>query len=463
MKQSLLLCLLWLCCTPFAALAQQTAPADPNSEQYKAREQLAYSLGVLAYIYGFPLVKMEQVRQQSTQQSNVSPNEFRHRRRLQTQQDRVVVSPNNDTVYSSAWLDLSQEALVLHTPEANGRYCSYAFYDAWTNNFHVISKRNTRDVAADYLITGPNWKGTVPKGLTRIATPTNSVWLLVRTLIADDKDWPGVIALQDGIKLQSLNKWQSKTPAPQATAAKPATPAQPNRNPLAFFEQFGMLLQRNPPPASDAALLNQFALIGLSVKDGFVPAQINEATKAGLQRAIPAARQIITASRADQAVKRVNGWLMVNKGGTFGDEYLFRAYVAEKGIGQLIPEEASYMTTDVDGAGQPLNGANKYVLRFPKGQLPPAHEFWSLTLYAADFFFVENPINRFAIGDRTRGLQYDADGSLTIYLQNEAPPGKESNWLPAPKGDFNLSLRAYLPKPEMLNNSYQPPAVQRVK
>ena len=239
MKRFLLLCLLWLCCTPFAALAQQTAPADSNSEQYKTREQLAYSLGVLAYIYGFPLVKMEQVRQQSMQQSNVSPNELRHRRRLQTHQDRVVVSPNNDTVYSSAWLDLSQEALVLHTPETKGRYCSYAFYDAWTNNFHVISKRNTRDVAADYLITGPNWKGAVPKGLTRIATPTNSVWLLVRTLIADDKDWPGVIALQDGIKLQSLNQWQSKTPAPQRTAAKPAAPAQPNRSPLAFFEQFG--------------------------------------------------------------------------------------------------------------------------------------------------------------------------------------------------------------------------------
>ncbi|MBI1760733.1 MAG: DUF1254 domain-containing protein [Acidobacteria bacterium] len=461
MRNLLLFCSLLLCGAPFGVRAQQAKNSDTGSEQFKAREQLAYALGVLAYIYGFPLVKMEQVRQQSMQQSNVSPNEFRHRRRLQTQQDRVVVSPNNDTVYSSAWLDLAQEPLVLHTPVTKGRYCSYAFYDAWTNNFHVLSKRNTRDAAADYLLTGPNWKGTIPKGLTRIPAPTNSVWLLVRALIADEKDWPGVIALQEGIKLQTLSQWQSKTPS-QTPPAKSSAPAAQARAPLAFFEQLGALLQRNPPPATDAALLDQFALIGLSVKDGFVPAQLDEATKAGLQRAIPAARQIITASRADQALKRVNGWLVVTKGGTFGDEYLFRAFVTEKGIGQLIPAEAAYLTTDVDGAGQPLNGAHEYVLRFAKGQLPPAHEFWSLTLYAADFFFIENPLNRFAIGDRTRGLQYDADGGLTIYLQNEAPAGHETNWLPAPKGDFNLSLRAYLPKPELLNNSYQPPAVQRV-
>lgn len=459
MRKIILLLMLVVCCAQSFTLAQQATKPEPPSEQFKAREQLAYTLGVLAYIYGFPLVKMEQMRQQSLAQSGASVNEFRHRRRLQTHQDRIVVSPNNDTVYSSAWLDLAQEPLVLHLADAQGRYCTYAFYDAWTNNFKVISRRQARE-AAGYAIVGPQWKGALPKGVTRIEAPTNAVWLLVRTLITDDKDWPGVIALQDAIRLQTLSQWDSKTPPAKNQAPAPTNQA---RSPLAFFEQLGDLLQRNPPPASDAALLNQFALIGLSVKNGFAAAQLNEATKAGLQRALPAARQIITASRADQSLPRVNGWLVVTRGGTFGDEYLFRAYVAEKGIGQLIPAEASYLTTDLDGDGQLLNGANKYVLRFAKGQLPPAREFWSLTLYAADFFFIENLINRYAIGDRTRGLKYDADGSLTIYLQHEAPPGNESNWLPAPKRDFNLSLRAYLPKPELLNNRYQPPAVQRVK
>ncbi|MCG3160698.1 MAG: hypothetical protein JMDDDDMK_01767 [Acidobacteria bacterium] len=396
-------------------------------------------------------------------------NELRHRRRLTTWQDRNVVSPNNDTVYSNAWLDLTREPVMLHTPAARGRYCSYAFYDAWTNNFRVVSARTSRDADADYAITGPQWKGVLPKGVTRIESPTNTVWLLIRTLIVDEQDWPGVIALQDGMKLAPLSEWRSKATAVKAqTVANAQTtaatkPPAANSDPLAFFEQMGALLRRDPPPVSDAAFLDQFALIGLSVKDGFAAERLDAATRAGLLRAIPAARKMLATMKGDQALRRAGGWLLVTRGGAFGDEYLFRALVAEKGLAQLVPEEASYLTTDMDGDGQPLNGANKYILRFPKGQAPPAHSFWSLTLYAADFFFVENPINRYALGDRTRGLKYDADGGLTIYLQHEAPPGNESNWLPAPRGDFNLNLRAYLPKPELLNNSYQPPAVQRVK
>jgi hypothetical protein len=463
MRRTVLSCtLLALLCAPPLARAQEAVKLDQASEQAKAHEQFAFSLGVLAYIYGFPLVRMEQIRQQALAQAGVGVNQFRHRRRLATPQDRTVVSPNNDTVYSSAWLDLAREPLILHMPAANGRYCSYAFYDAYTNNFKVISKRTNRDAAADYAITGPQWKGALPKGVVRIEAPTNSVWLLVRTLIVDENDWLGVQALQERMKLVPLSAWGNP-----ATAAKPPTAANDQmpatRGTLDFFEQMGALLRRNQPPASEAVLLDQFAAIGLSVKDGFDADRLNAATRTGLLRAIPAARQIITTMKGDQTLRRVNGWLLATKGGEFGDDYLFRAIIAEKGIGQLVPEEASYLVTDVDGDGQPLNGAHKYILHFPKGQLPPAHEFWSLTLYAADFFFIENPINRYALGDRTRGLKYAADGGLTIYLQHEAPSGNEANWLPAPRGDFNLSLRAYLPKAELLNNSYTPPAVQRVK
>lgn len=461
MRRSMLVAL--LLATLLLAPVTPARQDDARSEAYKASEQLAFSLGVLAYIYGFPLVRMEQVRQQALAQSGVSVNEFRHRRRLTTPQDRTVVSPNNDTVYSSAWLDLAREPLILHTPDAKGRYCSYAFYDAYTNNFKVISKRTNRDAEADYAIIGPQWKGALPRGVARIDAPTNSGWLLVRTLIADESDWPGVQALQERMKLVPLSEWGNKTATAKTQTAAATKQTQTNRDPLAFFEQMGALLQRHPPPTSEAVLLNQFAAIGLSVKDGFNAQHLDQATKTGLLRGIAAARQMITTMKGDQSLRRVNGWLLATKGGAFGDEYLFRAIIAEKGIGQLIPEEASYLVTDIDGEGQPLNGASKYVLRFPKGALPPAHEFWSLTLYAADFFFIENPINRYALGDRTRGLKYEADGSLTIYLQHEAPLGNEANWLPAPKGDFNLSLRAYLPKPELLNNSYRPPAVQRVK
>lgn len=464
-KAFLIFTLQALLCVPPSVLAQ-THHGDTNSEAYKAREQYAFSLGVLAYIYGFPLVRMERNRQVAMAQAGVGVNTLRHRRRLAGPQDRTVVSPNNDTVYTAAWLDLAREPLILHTPPNKGRYCSYAFYDAWTNNFKVISNRNVNNAdraGADYAITGPQWKGILPRNLTRIEAPTNSVWLIVRILIVDENDWPGVQALQAGMKLAPYSEWGNREAATNQPTAAPAKPAQQESDPLGFFRQMGALMQRNPPPASDAAMLNQFADIGLSVKGGFDAEHLDEATRAGLRRAISAAQQMLTTMKGDQTLRRVNGWLLATKGGTFGDEYLFRALVAEKGIGQLIPEEASYMLTDIDGDGQPLNGANKYTLHFPKGAWPPAYSFWSLTLYAADFFFVENPIKRYAIGDRTPGLKYDADGGLTIYLQHEAPPGKESNWLPAPEGDFNLSLRAYLPKPELLNNSYQPPAVRRVK
>lgn len=443
-----------------ASLSVSSFARIAENDAEKAREQLAFVLGVQAYIYGFPLVRMEQIRQQALAQAG-GVNQFRHRRRLQTHEDRIVVSPNNDTVYSSAWLDLAHGPLVLHTPAAKGRYCSYAFYDAYTNNFNVISKRNAPDSPSDYLIAGPGWKGEPPRGMGLVMAPTNSVWLLVRTLIVDNDDWPEVAALQEKMTIAPHGARQNNAVAMGAKSA--AAAASGERDSLAFFAQMGELMQRNPPPASEAVFINQFALIGLSLDRGFEQAKLDEPTKAGLRRAIGAAREIITASRADQSLQRANGWLVVTRGGSFGVEYLFRAFVAEKGIGQLIPGEASYYTTDLDGDGRPLNGANKYVLRFPKGQLPPVHEFWSLTLYASDFFFVKNQINRYAIGDRTRGLKHDADGGLTIYIQHESPVGRESNWLPAPPGDFNLSLRAYLPKPEILNNSYKPPAVKRVE
>jgi hypothetical protein len=461
MKKILLLCF-WWGCLPLTPLAQPAAAPDTNSEQYQAREQLAYVLGVQAYLYGFPLVRMEQVRQQSLAQSGAAINALLHRRRLQTHQDRVVVSPNNDTVYSSAWLDLANEPLVLHTPDAQGRYCSYALYDAYTNNFQVISKRNARAAATDYVLVGPRWRGVLPKGVTRINAPTDAVWLLVRTLIADESEWPAVRALQAQMKLAPLSQWGKQIATAPLPAATPKTVAPNAAAPLAFFEQLGALLQRNPPPVTEAALLHQFALIGLSAKDGFVPTQLDEATKAGLVRALPAARQIIANLKLEHSLQRVNGWQLATRGGAFGNDYLLRAVVADMGIGQLVPAEACYLTTDVDGDGQPLTGAHRYVLRFAKAALPPAREFWSLSLYGADYFFVANPLNRYALGDRTRGLQYDADGGLTIYLQHDEPSGHAANWLPTPAGAFNLNLRAYLPQPELLRNQYQPPAVRRV-
>jgi hypothetical protein len=267
-------------------------------------------------------------------------------------------------------------------------------------------------------------------------------------------------------------KPEPRPPLPALTPDKtlpaltqPGSPAP--AGPLAFYEQLGRFLRDDPPPASDAGLLGMFRRIGLSVEKGFDGASLDAATKRGLERALKAGEEIVIA-RAKQAGKRVNGWDMppVESTGTWGTDYLLRAAIAWQSIFVNNPAEMYYPVALVDGAGRPLDGSkNRYVLRFEKGQLPPVEAFWSVTLYdAAERLMVENPIHRYAIGDRTPGLKYEPDGSLTLYIQRDSPgKERESNWLPAADGRFFLMLRAYLPKEAMLDGSYRVPAVERVE
>lgn len=230
-------------------------------------------------------------------------------------------------------------------------------------------------------------------------------------------------------------------------------------HPLLFYKTMTDLIQQNPPPLCDKVLLDQFKPIGIDVKTGFHSEQLDSATIAGMTRAAKDAQQIIELGSLGGT--DTNGWIIGYDTGTYGDQFLLRAVVAYSGLGANVPTEELYARTFMDGAGRQLNGKSSYVLHFNKEQLPNVYGFWSLTMYGADLYLVPNPIHRYSIGDLTKGLVYNKDGSLDIYIGQKAPQGKQSNWLPSPAGRFNLVLRMFAPKPSMLSVAYQVPPVVR--
>ena len=442
-----------------------TEPAAPPPSPEQLREELAYTLGVQAYIYGFPVVEMYKTRSlrvNDPKQDEATLNQFIHFRRLRDHRDRAVVSPNNDTLYSSAWLDLAPGPVVLSVPDAGGRYRVFQFLDFWTNNFASIGKRTNGSGAADYAVVGPGWQGDLPRGLKRIDAPTNAVWLLGRTLVDGPDDLAAVHALQDQSTLTPLAAWGKTNPPP--TAAPPKPIPFDLSDPLKFFEFLNAGLRENPPPPRDAGLMALFGPINVGPDKPFRADQLDAATAQGLRRAVETGRRLVEAGPV-KSPPPVNGWHFPPRNvGNFGDDYLLRATTAMKLLGALPPEEAVYPTAQTDDHNQPLDGMHRYVLRFEKGQAPPADAFWSVTLYRLpDRLLADNPLGRYSIGDRTKGLAYGTDGSLELYIQRDSPgKDRESNWLPAPEGPFCLTLRAYLPRKELLAGTWKVPAVRRV-
>ncbi|WP_085507199.1 DUF1214 domain-containing protein [Thalassobacillus devorans] len=231
---------------------------------------------------------------------------------------------------------------------------------------------------------------------------------------------------------------------------------------LDFFKTMTDLMILNPT-MNNEALEKQFEPIGIDLTYGFDANKLDPETIAGLDRAAKDAFQIITNGLEESNPKNVNGWLVVTGLGTYGDRFLWRAFVAFSGFGVNVDEESTLIRAFTDDQGNELNGKNNYILHFNKDQLPPVEAFWSVTMYGSDFYLVPNEINRYAIGDRTEGLEYNEDGSLDIYIQKDRPINNVSNWLPAPEGDFNLVLRMYQPFARILNGTYEVPGVKRVR
>jgi hypothetical protein len=431
------------------------------------RENYAYSLGIQAYIYGYPLVTMERTRQLQSllelpcgQEFTIS-NVFFEYNDLFTPEDRDVVSPNVDTIYSIAWLDLKREPVVLNVPDTNDRYYVMQLLDAWTNNFASIGRRTTGTGAGKFAIVGPDWKGILPSGINAVKAPTNTVWILGRILVKGEEDLDNARAIQKQFTLTSL--YGKKTP----TVIKPANTLLLDNNvedlpALIFFKTMTDLMILNPVVGNEA-LEKQLEYIGIDLTYGFDAAKLDRETIAGLNRAAIDAFEIIENSQEAVNPEYINGWIVITGLGIYGYQFLKRAYIAFSGLGANVDEEAIYPRAFTDEQGNQLNGQYKYILHFDKDHLPPVEAFWSLTMYGADFYLVPNEINRYAIADYTPGLVYNEDGSLDIYIQKDRPINNESNWLPAPEGDFNLVLRLYQPAAKVLNGSYEIPGIKRVQ
>jgi len=298
------------------------------------------------------------------------------------------------------------------------------------------------------------------------------VWILGRTYCTGTpEDYKAVHALQDKYSLVPLSAYGKPYTPPKGTVDPEVdmkTPVRDQVNKMdagAYFKLLAKLMKDNPPAKEDAPMVEKMAKIGIVPGKDFDVAKLDPAVAKVLQ-GVPKLGVEKIMAQFKNAGTEVNGWRIFTKTGVYGTDYVQRAFVTAIGLGANRPQDAVYPTSEVDGAGKPYSGANKYVMHFPKGQTPPADGFWSLTMYNGDYFFVENPLNRFTLSPR-KALKYHEDGSLDLYLQNESPgKDKESNWLPAPKDKFVLMLRLYWPKekdPSILDGTWKPPAAKQVQ
>ena len=448
--------------------------ASPPAALPAITEAEAYAIGIDAYTYAYPLVLMELTRRVATTVARpdgallrAPMNQFAHATAYPDAGFKDVVRPNADTLYSMLWFDVGQEPLVLALPDTGGRYHVIPFMDMWTDVFAALGTRTTGNGGGLFALVGPRWKGSLPAGMRAIVSPTEVGWIIGRIQTNGAADYGHVHGLQAGLEAAPLPAW-GQAQAGGAGRVDPAidmgAPAEQvsRLEPGAFFALFAELMKRHPPHAADHAVLLRLERLGLVAGQGFELARADPAVQRALARAAPDAYQRMI-DRGNALRQQRHGWTRAaGMTGTYGNDYLLRAFTAYRGLGALPPEEAIYPGAAVDGDGQPLTGAARYVLHFEPGQAPPADAFWSLTMYGPDQFFVANPINRHAIGDRDR-LAFNTDGSLDIHIQH-ASPGEdmESNWLPAPAGSFNLSLRLYLPQAPAVDGRWAPPGITRL-
>ena len=343
--------------------------------------------------------------------------------------------------------------------------------DAWTNVFASPGKRTTGTGAGDFAIVGPGWNGTLPAGLTKITSPSETAWIIGRTQVNGPADAPAVNALQAQYKLTPLSAWGTAyTPPtnvpvnPNVDTKTPPVDQVANITPATYYGTMATLMVANPPSTADKPVVDQIARIGIVAGKPFdlngvnttIQNSVAQGAKDGLAQ-VNAAGQNLPGSVA------IHGWTFSYHLGNYGTNYTLRAGTAWVLLGANLPEDALYSFSRLDANGNAYSGANNYVMHFDKNSTPPTNAFWSLTMYNNRQFFVANPINRYAISPHLGPLKYNADGSLDIYIQNASPgPDKESNWLPAPSGGFNIVLRVYWPQESLLNGSWVPPGVQQV-
>jgi hypothetical protein len=448
-------------------------------------EEEARAIGVDAYVYLYSLATMDISRKQFT---NIEPgkefgkgpmNMFVSVPEYPPASFKGVVRSNFDTLYSIAWLDLTKEPMIVLAPDTGGRYYLLPMLDMWTDVFASPGWRTTGTTAATYIVTPPGWRPDLrdrfidefklPKDTQRIEAPTPYVWIIGRTKTDGPPDYDAVHKIQAGYKVTALSEW-GKTPTPVQVKIDPTvdmkTPPKVQVDTMSagkYFAYAAELLTVNPPHLTDEPILAQMRRIGFVPGQRFDIEKLPPAVRKGLE-AVPEAAQKLMDWKMPTLARVANRWSMnTDTMGVYGNYYLKRAIVTQLGLGANLPEDAIYPLNLGDESGRPLDGANKYTIHFDKDAAPPVNAFWSITLYDSEGFQVGNSLNRFAVSS-WMPFKYNADGSLDLYFQNESPgKDKEGNWLPAPKGAFNLTMRLYAPKSEALTGKWNPPPITRAQ
>ncbi len=448
---------------PPSALAPQPARGD-EAPQASWKEQNAYTLGVRAYLYAFPWAYMPQARWLRTEALDRQADRFDHIRHLEDAKHLSGGAPNNDTLYSRAWVYLKDEPVILTVPEIADRYYTMEIVDFMGDNFAYVGTRATGTKAGSYAIVGPDWKGALPEGVIALP-PSSTPWatILGRTYVKDASDLEAAHKIQDQYKLTPLSQWGKAMVVPPK-GAMIWEGFDPKTDPLADWKTINRAMIEVPPPAREADLLQSFARIGIG--PGLDVEAQDEAVKRGLARAAVDGKKIIAGAFTDgYAQKAVNGWNYpppATGRPTATRDWLLRAVQMLAGFVANDPVEATYFNVSVDRDGKPLAGKNHYVIHFDKGGEPKVKAFWSVTMYNPKYNLVANPIDRYSVGDRT-GMKPDADGGLTIYVQKDTPGAdRESNWLPAPNGQFFMIMRTYLPAQDIVDQTWQPPKITAV-
>jgi hypothetical protein len=460
-------CAVLLTCALAAGFSTTTRAAESITEEQ------AHAIGVDAYIYLYPLMSMDVTRKQMT---NIEPgkkfgsgpmNMFANVPEYPPADMKIVVRPNFDTLYSVVWLDLTKEPAIVSVPDTGGRYYLLPMLDMWTDVFASPGWRTTGTQAGDYAIVPAGWTGALPEGVERIDAPTPYVWVIGRTKTDGPPDYDAVHKIQAGFKIAPLSGW-GKAPEPPEVTIDPSidmqTPPKTQVDTMSagkYFAYGAELLKLHPPHVTDQPIIAQLKRIGIEPGKSFDIEKVDPAVKKGLESAPEEALKLMAWKLATLA-RVANGWSMnTDTMGVYGNYYLKRAIIAREGLGANVPEDAIYPLNLTDGAGDPLDGANRYAIHFDKDAMPPVNAFWSITLYDKDGFQIANSLNRFAVSS-WMPFKYNPDGSLDLYFQNESPGAdKEANWLPAPTGPFNLCMRLYAPMAEVLTGRWNPPPVTK--
>lgn len=382
---------------------------------------------------------------------------FAHVSELATPEKALFRAPNNDTLYSTAWLDVRTEPVILSAPDTAGRFWAAQVMDFDSNTLTNFGARLDGTKAGAFAVVGPGWKGELPKGVTRsVKSPTGSLLVLLRVLVDGPTDVPTAARIQKQFTLAALSQYAKGQTGP-ATDTIEGLPIYKADTPAERLAVLDRLLKLNPVRSGEDALMSQFAGIGVGPGKVQLTVEPNAAT---LARAEADAMKAIDAA-GPRIGTVTNGWLVMAKGiGAYGTDYLQRASIWAGGPLANFAEDSLYPSALLDADGKPLDGGKgRYTPRFPAGQLPPAEFFWSVTMYDwKSGMLVKNPIDRYSVGNRTRGLDYGKDGSLTLFVQKDSPgQERDANWLPAPDAPFYLSLRLYGPKPAALYGDWKPP------